>query len=52
MRRWRGIIIGGVLWAAAGMLFRVIVAMSVSLSSLVGGGHCTRSSYIYFGPTG
>ena len=50
MRRWRGII-GGVLWATVGTLFRVLVAMSLSLRSLVGG-HCTRSSYIYFGPTG
>lgn len=36
MRRWRGIITGGVLWAFAGTLFRVIVAMSLSLRSLAG----------------
>jgi hypothetical protein len=33
MKRWRGVLIGGVLWAAAGIWFRLAVGESLSMAS-------------------
>jgi len=33
MKRWRGVLIGGVLWAAAGIWFRLAVGHTLSMAS-------------------
>jgi len=32
MKRWRGVLIGGVVWAAAGIWLRLAVGMSLSMA--------------------